>query len=510
MIRRCVACIACVAAGAMSAAAQVVQFRTADSGIGPAILSRALAAPHVQIGPGTVARVIRAGTIVNRSVIALGRTVIVAGTIQGDVIVVGANLYIHPGGRIDGRAIAMGGGVYESMLAHTGTVTVFDDFTYDIAPISGGYALSYVALSGPIAVPAFTLGGFKGVEIPMYDRSNGLSLPLEMLIAVPHTPIHVEPSATYRSQLGRLDPSLGALAPLTRDVTARVDVGRGTFTNDGWIWSDLVNSAEYFLAGDDTRNYYRAARAQATVSGRWQSAASTLAPYVAARLERATSVRPDSNATGGPWALTDRRSRDDVLRRNPAIDPGTIFSVLVGAEWTGSTQGVNARGRIDEEVGSAPRLGASAPPSNTPPRALGSNFAQTTFDGAIAFPTFGLQQLRVEAHAVASLGSAPRQRWAYIGGPGTLPTLKLFERGGDRLIYVDARYDIPLVRVTLPLIGAPIVTLRETLGGAGSSGFPTLAQATGVRLSAGFVDLDILVDPVTRKRFVGAGLAFAR
>ena len=53
------------------------------------------------------------------TVISLGRTVVVEGTVHGDVIVVDADLYMHPGGTIDGRAIAIGGGVYESMLAHT-------------------------------------------------------------------------------------------------------------------------------------------------------------------------------------------------------------------------------------------------------------------------------------------------------------------------------------------------------------------------------------------------------
>ena len=500
--------VICIAAIAFDAGAQVVELRDAGPGVASEILSRALAGSHILIEPQSTPHVVRATSTLNGSVIALGRVVVLEGIVHGDVIVVGADLYLHPGARVDGRAVAMGGTVYESMLAHTGEVAIFGDFTYDIAPIPGGYSLSYRALSDPIVFPTFNLPGIKGVEIPTYDRTNGVSLPLAILVAIPHTRVTVEPRVTYRSQLGRLDPSIGASALLDRRTSARLDIGRATFTNDAWIWPDLINSTEYALFGDDARNYYRATRGRVKVSRLWETTASTLEPYVAAQLERATSVRPDSNASGGPWTLINRRGRDDVLRPNPLIDPTTSISVLAGAAWTGSSQGVMARARIDEEIGKTASFGSRTSPSG---RFSGvSRFAQTTFDGGIAFPTFGLQRLAVEAHAVASLGSTTRQRWAYVGGPGTISTLDLLERGGDRLVYIDARYDIPFVRVRLPLIGSPVVTLRETLAGAGTSGFPTLAEASGARLAAGFVYVEVLVDPASRKVFPGAGLSVAR
>jgi hypothetical protein len=75
---------------------------------------------------------------------------------------------------------------------------------------------------------------------------------------------------------------------------------------------------------------------------------------------------------------------------------------------------------------------------------------------------------------------------------------------------VDARYDIPIARVTLPLVGSPVVTLREALGGAGTSGFPTLAQATGLRISASAVYLEVMVDPVSHAVYKGVGISLAR
>ena len=496
---------------AQSVQVQSVQLRDAGSGAGPLILSLALAGPHTLIEPGPGPRVLRGDSTWANTVISLGRTVIVEGTIHGDVIVVDADLYIHPGGGIDGRAIAIGGGVYESALARSGADIAFRGFTYDIAPVTGGFALTYRSLSEQAPDTAtVSLPGVQGFQIPAYDRSDGLSLPLAILVTVPHAPIQIQPGVTYRSQLGRLDPSIVASVHPDRRTTVRIELGRGTFTNDAWIWSDLVNSVEYLLVGDDARNYYRATRAQATVSRTWRSAGWTLEPFVTARAERATSVRPDSNAGSGPWAFVNRHDRDDVLRPSPPVEPATLYSLLGGAEWSGTSQGVIARARVDEEVGTTETITPVQATVNGAGPTSGSHFAQTTLDGGIAFPTFGAQQLRVEAHAVLTLGSVARERWAYLGGPGTIPTLDLLERGGDRLVYVDARYDIPIARVVLPFVGSPVATLREALGGAGTSGFPTLAQATGVRLSASFVYLEVMVDPVSRTVFKGVGLSLAR
>ncbi|HEY5062436.1 MAG TPA: hypothetical protein VII52_12925, partial [Gemmatimonadaceae bacterium] len=92
--------------GAASGGAQSVHLRNVGSGTGPALLSQALAGPHTLIKPAAASRVLRADSTWPNTVISLGRTVIVEGAVHGDVIVVNADLYVHPGGNIDGRAIA--------------------------------------------------------------------------------------------------------------------------------------------------------------------------------------------------------------------------------------------------------------------------------------------------------------------------------------------------------------------------------------------------------------------
>jgi len=59
------------------------------------------------------------------------------------VIVVGGDLYLRPRANVSGRAVAIGGAVYESTMSTVGGgVLPFRDFTYDFTEIPGGYALT--------------------------------------------------------------------------------------------------------------------------------------------------------------------------------------------------------------------------------------------------------------------------------------------------------------------------------------------------------------------------------
>jgi hypothetical protein len=117
----------------------------------------------------------------------------------------------------------------------------------------------------------------------------------------------------------------------------------------------------------------------------------------------------------------------------------------------------------------------------------------------------------MDGHAVVSLtGSTPRQRWAYVGGSGSVSTLEMLERGGDQLVFVEGRYTIPITRIMLPLVGAPTVTVRQIFAGADVRRWPSLAQATGVRVSASVVYVDFLIDPTSGRRKFGIGLSLVR
>ena len=102
--------------------AQVVIVR--DAGPGPVgrRLAQALAAPHQLIPPDTARAILPRDSAFAQTVIVLHRDAVIEARVHGDVIVVGGDAFLHPGALVDGRVIAIGGGVYESRLAITRAV----------------------------------------------------------------------------------------------------------------------------------------------------------------------------------------------------------------------------------------------------------------------------------------------------------------------------------------------------------------------------------------------------
>jgi hypothetical protein len=74
-------------------------------------------------------------------------------------------------------------------------------------------------------------------------------------------------------------------------------------------------------------------------------------------------------------------------------------------------------------------------------------------------------------------------------------------------MYFDLRYSIPIERVQLPIVGPPVVTLRDAFGGAAFGSWPTIHQAIGVRLSLSLAYIEYMIDPVTRRHHVGFGFS---
>jgi hypothetical protein len=95
-------------------------------------------------------------------------------------------------------------------------------------------------------------------------------------------------------------------------------------------------------------------------------------------------------------------------------------------------------------------------------------------------------------------------------GSGTISTLELLEQGGDQLLLVDSRYNIPLARPRLPLVGGPVVTLRHVLGSAGVGTLPELEQNIALRVTFAFVRVEVVFDPARDEVKTGIALAFSR
>ena len=477
----------------------VVTIRDVGPGRTGRMLRSALAAPHLLLPPvadSATVHLARDSSFAT-TVIVLGRDVTVASSVQGDVIVVGGDLFLRPGATVDGRAIAIGGGVYNSALAVVrGGLFAYRDHTFDATRTASGWDLTYRLIDAPRPTGPY-LPLLYGFRIPTYDRSNGLSVPFGPVFPFDTARYEVEPIITYRSNLGAVDPSLVATANFGRLARAVFRAGRGTFTNDDWIRPDIPNSITSFISGGDTRNYYRADRVEVRGSRRRERETSAIEPFAGLLYERAFSVRPTIFSQHAPYSVLERRDRvEGMLRPNPRVTHGTITSVLGGAIGEWESQGVRTTAAAQLEV-----------PVTVPDD---ERFVQATLDGGVQFPTFGTQSFSFATHAVISAGGPPPQRFAYLGGSGTLPTLDLLSLGGDQLFYAESNYIIPLERPQVPFLGAPVFTLRHLVGSAGEGGMPALTQNVGVRVGLSFLRVDFLVDPATRDTEFAVAFALFR
>jgi hypothetical protein len=485
-------------AGAQDAGARV-EIVDAGPGRSGRLLTAALARPHALRFADREAVALPRDTAFATSVIVLGGTATVASRVAGDVIVVGGDLFIHPGAEIAGRAVAVGGCVYNSTLGTVqGARLCFRDGTFDLARgADGTVSLAYRDIGGE-ARPWLALPGFYGFQPPSYDRVNGLSLAWGPTIVVDTGRVEIDPRVTYRSDLGTVDPSVELRAPLGTRNRAVVSAARGTYTNDAWIRSDLVNAVGVLALGSDTRNYFRADRIEGRLVRLFEPDAATIDVYLGARTEDARSVNPDSTSESAPFSFFGRRDRDDgMLRPNPQGTDGRISSAFVGASGDFEREDVSANSAVVVEI-----------PFDAPG---GSRFVQATLDASANFLAFGRHSVHAGAHAVLTAGDpTPRQRYAYLGGAGTLATERLLGAGGDELLFVDGVYMVPIGRVRIPLLGSPAAGVRYAAGSAGLRELPKFTQNVGVRLALSLARVDILVNPATGETNVGLGVAVLR
>lgn len=451
-----------------------------------ALLAEVLARPYLLRLPAERQVELPTDSSFDRSLVVVGADLMLAGSVRGDVVVVGGDLFLRPGAHVSGRAIAFGGGVYPTPVGDVeGQMIAFRDLTFDVQPANGEDVVRVAYRSTAFDYRQHvSLPGLYGLRLPAYDRVDGLSIPVGPRLRLAGDRLGLDPVVTYRSDLGVVDPALEAeLALGSRDaLVARAE--RGTFTNDGWSRPDAVNSAAALFLGSDARNYWRATRVEARLRREYALADGPFTVAGGVRWEDARSVGPETGSRSGPWALRDADAVEGMLRPNPPVLRGRLASALVDGTMTLQ--------RADIAGGATLRLEA---PLSTPDD---GRWLQGTLDAHLAVPTFGAQRLTVAAHAVATAGDvAPPQRWSYLGGGATIATMDRLAQGGDMLLYLDAAYLVPLPRPQLPFVGAPVVALRYAVGGAGVGSLPSLVQNVGGGIGFSVVRLDVLVDPTT-------------
>jgi hypothetical protein len=457
-----------------------------DAGPAPAseIVEQVLAAPHV-VRAGSDPLVLSRDSTFSTSLLVLGRPTYLAGRVEGDVVVIGADLFLRPGADVRGRAVAVGGTVATTTLGTVagGTLSLRDE-TYDITREGAEFALRHRDLRESDGTPVLSLAGVSGLLLPAYDRVDGLSLPVGVDLSSPGGLVTLQPTITYRSRLGTVDPGGTLLVTPSPRVRFEVAGGRTTRTNDDWIYSGPVNSLTSFFAGIDTRNYFRSVGGLARLVATVDRSSFLVEPYLGGRLERVTPVA----AAGNVWSVVGRDDSLRMSRPNPLVETGSIRSALAGADWELYVGDITGHGylRAEQSFGT---------PNGT------SNFFQFTVHGSVQFPTFGSQSLKVKVHGVTGGGDAtPMSRFAYLGGSGTLATLDLLEQGGTTLLFVENRYLIPVEAIQLPFIGAPVLSLRDAFGAAGIHRLPALQHEIGVGLGVSALHLDLNTAVAGRKR----------
>jgi hypothetical protein len=504
VIRRITALLVGLSAAPGWSGAQDVARRITITDLGPGapgrLLRDALERPHRLVLPESAAFVQRRGESAPTSLIVLGRDAYVGGKVDGDVIVVDGDLFVRAGAEISGRAIAIGGGAYPSSLAYVGRGSEsYRDGTFEITTPGGDLQLAYRSLRVG-ADPPLLFPFFYGFRLPSYDRVNGLSLPFGPTLTFAGERGELDVLVTYRSDLGKFDPSIDASLQMTRRSRIELRAARGSFTNDQWIYPDYLNSGSTLVFGEDTRNWYRADRGELTLHRLWETSRTTLEPFIGARFERSWAVGPVAGTSDGPWSVLGRADTLGMLRPNPQVPKLEIPSALAGTTLRWEDQGLTIRARTQLEL----RPSTNADPTGD------EGFRQLTSDLDIRFPTFGEQTYGMEVHWVTTGGRVPMQRFAYIGGPGTMPFLEILEQGGGELLLVDQRYSIPLPRITVGFMGIPTLQLRHRLGAAGVTELPALEQMVGVGVSLTVIRGEVRMDPASGRAKFTLGFTFAR
>ncbi len=483
------------AVGAAGAAGREVTITDPGPGIAGRIVMAILARPHLVVVPPDTGLTLGREVRVDRALVVTRGPLRLAGRVQGDVVVFG-DVFLRPGAEIGGRVISIGGGVYGSLLALVrGDVLAYPDLVVTRA-VTGTRIAVTIDRAPAQRAPTLTLPGVVGLRVPTYDRIDGLSLSFGPELALDTGRVRIEPFVTYRSHLGTLDPGVRAHGEFGRRVVVDASIERGTFTNDRWIRGDFTNSLSTLGSGEDVRNYFRATRVQATIGRGYDASAGVFEPYVGALTEHASSVPRDTGSTSYPWSFLSRRSLEGARRANPAVTGGRITSALAGVRY------------LLERPGLVGRAGARVEEGFDVERA--GRFTQLTLDAALTFPTKDEHLFELLAHGVATAGGAnvPSQRYAYLGGSGTIPSLFLLAEGGTELVWSEARYTIPVHVIRVPF-GVPTLTARAIVGSAGVNTLPGLTPNVGLRAALSILRADYVFDPRGRGRRVfglGVGL----
>ena len=427
--------------------------------------------------------VIASHETVRGDMIVVDARVALEGVVEGSVAVVGGDFFVRPRAAVRGTIAVIRGGAYPSGLAEVGEVIYLSPrLSPQLTPDTGPTAVSIVAPSESL----LELPNIYGFGPAGYDRVNGLSLFwIGRLASRGDTAtVSLNARAGYRVERNTVDGVLDIRYVPAYRTLITASAGRATRTSDAWIRGDISNALSSLFLRSDLRDYFESDEVSLSIARTPPPALTAgerfLIPRITLRVSEDRSLE-----TGNPFSFI---RRDEPWRLNPGIDEGVLASAIFGL--SGSWRGMSARSDGTAAVEWAPG-------------GIGDfDFAQLR-----AYANFGMislyrHQIQVTGYLQTPLTSseAPLQRWTFVGGAGTLPTLETAQMRGDHALLVSSDYTIPLNRVHLPLAGMPSLKLTHAIGGAWRTGadFPNLKQNLGAGIQVLLFEAMLYVDPSER------------
>jgi hypothetical protein len=383
-------------------------------------------------------------------IVIAGTTVKLENRIEGDLLIIDANVFLRPNARITGTVINIAGGLFPAPTAHIdGEVR-----EYKSAPYAAERSGSNVRVVGTQVASLLDLDGLGGLREPAYDRVSGLSLTLGARYLLPRlgtTEPELRGSIGYQTARQTFHGSVEA-AIRNGNFRLRAGATRAVLTNDTWA-RGFTNNISYLTRGHDYRDYYDADRFYFGPLVTWSDLRTTVAVRLDAQIENARSL-----VSRDPW-----HASGDPARPNPAIDEGRITSLVLAAN--SELERRRFVGRTDAAIEfAADVLGGE------------HEFARFDIGGRWAVEALTGQTFQVRWRLRGPLGSdsLPRQRWSMLGGRATLFTLDEGELRGDRLAYVQSEYIMPLPPAfRLPVLGRANLDAVHRVGWAWTNGNAT-------------------------------------
>jgi hypothetical protein len=403
------------------------------------------------------------------------------GRVGGSVAVVRGTLFTRPGARIEGEVASVAGELYLSRLAEHGEVhelpgTVETTLAYE----AGAHTLRIV----PPALPARVgTTGIFGLAVPTYDRVNSVTARwgAQMLLRRDTVPPVVRGSISYATARRAVGGSAAIDVPVGRGGWVTAEVARESFTNEAWIRGPLMNTLSTLLLRSDVRDYHESDVALLRLERRQRQPLIQGERFFGPRL----TVRASRDRSLQEANVFSILGRGEPWRENPPIDDGELVSVSPGAgfEWRGGL----SRFQGDVAIEWAP------------PGIGDFEFIHLVSEARWRMPGLWNHTIHLRGRTHQTLGdqAAPAQRWTLLGGGGTIPTLEPATMRGDRLIFLETLYDVPLPWIRLPLLGSPDLRLVHTTGAAWVTGqeMPPLEQSVGGGLRFFLLQALVHVDP---------------